>query len=129
MQKIIIDTNMLLAQFEFGVDVPSELERIVHAPISLLVPSGTMGELSSHAGRTGKKAAAARFVLSNLAKLHTRFQLEVAPSEGRVDDWILKYAQSNPVIVATNDVPLRRRLLAAGVKVIAVKGKSKLDFV
>ena len=51
------------------------------------------------------------------------------PSGGQVDDWIIKYAQKNGVCVATNDVPLRRRLLSYGMQVIAMKSKSKLDFV
>jgi uncharacterized protein len=128
-KKILADTNFLLMQFEYGVDLPGELLRIVHEPFALLVCSGTMGEIRMLAGKAGRKAAGARFVLNNLELLKSKFQVEVAESRGPVDEWIFKFAKENQVCVATNDVPLRRRLLEAGVPVIAMKGKSKLDFV
>ena len=132
MQKIIIDTNMLLSQFEYAYDMPGELRRIAAEPFTLVIPSTVMAELEMFAGKTGKRASAARFALQNLPKIKTLFPVEVADEPGfpsRADDWIFKYAQKNHSCVATNDVGLRRRLLALGVPVIAVKGKSKLDYV
>jgi len=132
MQKIIIDTNMLLSQFEYAYDLPGELLRIAAEPFTLVIPSAVMAELNTIAGKTGKKAAAARFALQNLPKIKVLFPVEVVSEHGfptRADDWIFKYAQKNHSCVATNDVALRRRLLALGVPVIAVKGKSKLDYV
>lgn len=129
MKKIIADTNFLMSQFEYGIDLRSELCRIVHGPMSLLVSSGTMGELRMMAGKTGRKSSAARFVLQNLPSIGKRIPVEIVESRGPVDEWIIKHALANRFCVATNDVPLRKRLLAAGVQVIAAKGKSKLDFV
>ena len=132
MDKILVDTNMLLSQFEYAYDFPTELLRIASGPFTLIIPSLVMVEINTIAGKTGKKAAAARFALQNLPRIKTRFPVEVVEEQGfptRADDWIFKYAQKNHSYVATNDVALRRRLLASGVPVIAVKGKSKLDFV
>ena len=132
MQKILIDTNMLLSQFEYAFDMPGELRRIEPEPFTLVIPSVVMAELNTIAGKTGNKAAAARFALQNLPKIKALFPVEVATEQGfpaRADDWIFKYAQKNHSCVATNDVALRRRLLGVGVPVIAVKGKSKLDYV
>jgi rRNA-processing protein FCF1 len=129
MGKIVADTNFLLSQFEYGLDVPSELLRISSAPFTLIIPSAVRRELEMLAGRNGPRAAAARFALQNMEKWKARFGVEEVESEGRADEWIFKYAQKNKVAVATNDVPLRRRLLASGVPVIGVKGKSKLDYV
>ena len=132
MQKIIIDTNMLLSQFEYAYDLPGELRRIASEPFALAIPSVVMVELHTIAGKTGNKASAARFALQNLPKIKTLFPVEIVEEKGfpaRADDWIFKYAQKNHSCVATNDVALRRRLLALGVPVIAVKGKSKLDYV
>ncbi|MFA6907319.1 MAG: PIN domain-containing protein [Candidatus Micrarchaeia archaeon] len=132
MQKILIDTNMLLSQFEYAYDLPGELRRIASEPFTLVIPSAVMAELGTIAGKTGSKASAARFALQNLPRIKTLFPVEVAEERGfpaRADDWIFKYAQENHSCVATNDVALRRRLLALGVPVIAVKGKSKLDYV
>ena len=129
MKKIVADTNFLLSQFEFGVDLPSELHRIVDEPFVLVLSSGTMGEIASIARRTGKRASAARFVVNNLPKLRTLFTIEEVPSVGKVDEWIIKYARKNTISVATNDIILRKRLLGMGVPVIIMKGKSKLDFI
>ena len=129
MKKIIADTSILLSQFEYGIDLPSELLRINNGPASIVIPSVVMGELHMLAGGRGKRAAAARFVLHNLEKMPPSLPVEEKESWGKADEWIIKYAQNNRVCVATNDVALRRRLLALGVPVIAVKGKSKLDFV
>lgn len=128
-RRVVVDTNFLLMPYEYGIDLPSELLRIVHGPITLVMSSGTQRELETLAGRNGRRATAARFVLQNLPLIRSKFPVEVAPSSGEVDKWIIKFAQDNEVAVATNDVPLRKRLLAMGVPVIAMKGKSKLDFV
>jgi rRNA-processing protein FCF1 len=132
MIQILIDTNMLLAQFEYAFDLPGELLRIASEPFMLVIPSTVMSELQTMAGKTGKKASAARFALQNLPRIKSMFPVTVAEEPGfpsRADDWIFKYAQKNHSCVATNDVGLRRRLLALHVPVIAVKGKSKLDYV
>ena len=129
MKKILVDTNFLLMPFEYGIDLAGELQRIVHEPLMLVVPSAVFAELRMLEGKAGKNSAAARFFLQNLEKFRQRFAIEEVQSRGGADEWILKYAQNNSVTVATNDIPLRRRLLALGVPVIAMKGKSKLDFV
>ena len=132
MFRILIDTNMLLSQFEYAFDMPGELLRIASEPFTLVIPSVVMTELHTISGKTGKKAAAARFALQNLPRIRSMFPVETVEEKGfpvRADDWIFKYAQKNHSCVATNDVGLRRRLLALGVPVIAVKGKSKLDYV
>jgi len=129
MRKIVVDTNFLLMPYEYRIDLVSELRRIIHSPITLVVSQGTLNEISMLSGRAGRKAAAARFILSNMEKFKSAFGFEIAPDTGAVDKWILKHAQENLLTVATNDVPLRKRLLAKGVPVIAMKGKSKLEFV
>jgi len=129
MKKIVVDTNFLLMPYEYGIDLPGELMRIIHGPITLIISSGTKNELETLAGRNGRRATAARFVLQNMALIRSKFPVEVVPSKGAVDNWIINFARINGVTVATNDVPLRKKLLAMGVPVIAMKGKSKLDFV
>lgn len=128
MKKIVADTNFLMSQFECGVDLPAELHRIIAEPFSLVICSGTMDELRAIAGRTGKRASAARFVLNNFHVLRSKLAIEEVPSRGIVDEWIINFARANKIAVATNDVRLRQRLLGLRVKVIVMKGKSKLDF-
>ena len=129
MAKIIADTNFLLMPFEHRIDMASELLRIMHEPFTLIIFSGTQNELQTLAGRVGKRAAAARFVLQNMETIRKKFKVETIASTGEVDRWIIKFVQENSVCVATNDIPLRMKLKALGVPVISMKGKSKLDFV
>lgn len=129
MQKVVVDTNFLLAQFEYRIDLVSEFRRLASGPLILVVASGTLDEIEVLSGRAGRAASAARFVRANFGLLQKAFQVEIAASSGPVDEWIIKYAQKNSVSVATNDLPLRARLRALGVPVIAMKGKSKLDFI
>ena len=128
MARIIVDTNFLLMPFEYRIDLASELLRIIHEPITLIIAAGTMRELSTLAGRTGRRAQAARFVLQNMGQIRKKFTVEEVPSTGEVDRWIIKHVQENNVCVATNDIPLRKKLLALGVPVIGMKSKAKLDF-
>ena len=128
-KKIIADTNFLLMPLEYGIDLAGELERIVHEPVALVIPSVVMGELRSLAGKTGKRSSAARFFLQNEGEFQRHFRIETARSAGPADEWILNHARKNSLTVATNDIPLRKRLLASGVPVIAMKGKSKLEYI
>lgn len=128
MKKIIIDTNILMMPFEYGVDLMGELLRLINEPLTLVIPSGVLRELTTLGGKTGRRAQAARSAAASLERLKTRFIVEVVDSEGEVDGWIIKYACKNKILVATNDVPLRRQLRASGVPVVAMKSKAKLDF-
>ncbi|MCX6769091.1 MAG: hypothetical protein NT051_00215 [Candidatus Micrarchaeota archaeon] len=129
MEKILVDTNMFLSQFEFRLDLPSELLRIARGPVTLIVPSGAIDEMRTLSGRTGKRAVAARFALQHFDSLQGKFKLQIEKSEGKVDDWIIKYAQKNKICVATNDAHLRQRLFALDVKTIVIKSKSKLEYI
>jgi uncharacterized protein len=128
MKKVIVDTNFLMMPFEYGVDSIGELLRLINEPVKLVLPSGVLGELCTLSGRTGRRAQAARSAIASIEKLKSRFEVEEVKSEGAVDGWIIKYAQSNKILVATNDVLLRRRLRALGVPVVAMLSKAKLDF-
>jgi rRNA-processing protein FCF1 len=127
-QKIIVDTNFLLMHFEYGIDLPNELLRIARGPVALIIFSGTINELKTLSGRTGRRATAARFALQHFDSLKKHFTVEIIESSGAVDEYIIKSAQKNTVCVATNDVPLRQRVLAMGVPAIVMKSKAKLDY-
>jgi len=128
-RAIVVDTNFLLMPLEYRIDLVSEMLRIAHGQVNVLIPTVVYNEVKMLAGKTGKRAAAARFFMNNFDKFKEKLHIKIIESDGMADRWIIKYAQKNPVYVATNDIPLRLQLLALGVPVIAMKGKSKLDFV
>jgi len=122
---VLLDTNFLLVPYQFKLDIFTKLDELIEVPHSFLVPSGVRGELEKLAKGKGKEGAAARFAIKLLA---VRKPEEVA-SEGNVDDWILKYATKNKIIVATNDRNLRGRLKKNRVKVISLLSRSRVGVV
>ena len=64
MQKIIIDTNALMAITQFRVDIFAELERTLDMPFQFEVLSGTIDELHKISlQQTGKYKLAAQLAL------------------------------------------------------------------
>ncbi|MCX8197718.1 MAG: hypothetical protein N3F07_00785 [Candidatus Micrarchaeota archaeon] len=129
MQKILLDTSFLMLQFEDGIDLSFSLQELLDSPACLLLPTGMLSELRAIAGRGGRRASAARFVLQNLPQILRGFAVEQVESKGPLDEWIFKYAEKNKVTVATNDAKLRSRLKKAGIPAITAKSKAKLGYV
>ena len=45
-----------------------------------------------------------------------------------VDEFILKFSGENAAVVCTNDKKLKKRLKKEGIRVIQMRGKSRLEF-
>jgi hypothetical protein len=104
----------------FGVDVMSELDRLLQRRYSLVIPKPVVGELKKLAAR-GKPAerSAARLGIA-LAK-----RGKVVNVEGNADEVILTMACEN-CVVGTTDAELRRKLRRKGVSVMYLREKSHL---
>lgn len=126
-RPVILDTNFLLIPFQFKIDIFRELEYVIEYSHTYVISSRTIKELKKLGKFIGKDGMAARLALK-LVEANGK-KIEVIESEGYVDDWIVDFAKKNNAIVCTNDSKLRRRLREAEIKVIAMKSKSKVDFV
>ncbi len=118
--KVIIDTNGLMAQGKFGVDVFEELGRLGYD--ECVLPSAVMDELKV---LEKKVRGADRVALAVAKSLATRCQVVEAP--GEADAVIVELAKRLGVPVFTNDSELRRRLRDEGVKTIYMRSKHKLE--
>ncbi|WP_284014630.1 PIN domain-containing protein [Halobaculum litoreum] len=107
---------------ECGVRVFDELDRLVDDP-DLVTPEAVVAELEKLATGAGEEATAAS-VGRDLAE---RCRV-VATTEEYADDAVVELAsgESFDGYVATNDRPLRERLLARGVRVIGLRGANTL---
>ncbi len=123
MKKILLDTNFFLVPFQLGVNIMSELDRVMQEPYQMMTIKPVKEELEKLA-RTGKgdDKSAARLAV------HLARNIDVEEAPGKGDDAILDYTRSREdVIVATNDSDLRKRLRKAKVKTIFVRNRSVLE--
>jgi rRNA-processing protein FCF1 len=129
---ICMDANALMMPVEADIRVFEELDRVladgetagtVEADPAFAVPRAVLGELERLAGGAGEAATAAGVGL-DLARERCRV-LDHDATNG--DAAVFECGTRETVThVATNDGPLRDRLLDAGVPVISLRAKHKL---
>ncbi len=124
---VIPDTNFLLVPGQFGVDVFSELRRILDVRFKIAVPNVVLQELEVIERKSrGKDLMAIRMA----KKLAERFERVDIGEFGKrpIDDQIFEFAVKNKrVIICTNDKGLKRRLREKGVPVVYLRSKKILE--
>ena len=118
---VILDTNFLLIPEVHGVDILSELERILNLKYELVIPEVVIGELR-HIKKDGepseKKAASIALDLFD--------DVKIVESEKPADEEILRLASEMDSVVGTNDKNLKKQLRNRGIPVIYLRQKSHL---
>ncbi|WP_297519333.1 PIN domain-containing protein [Thermococcus sp.] len=124
---VVPDTNFLLVPGQFGVDIISELNRILDVKFRIVIPNVVLDELDVIERKTrGKDLLAVRMA----KKLAERFEtVEIGRfGEKPIDDQILDFAVKNErVIVCTNDKGLKKRLREKGIPVVYLRSKKILE--
>ncbi|MDN5358167.1 MAG: uncharacterized protein PWP76_10 [Candidatus Diapherotrites archaeon] len=118
---VVVDTNMLLVPFQFGVDVFEEIRRLV-PNARIVVLKGSIRELDKIAQQGVKE----RKYVTLAKKLISINRVEIIDREGPVDTELVRLAKEG-AIVATNDRELKRRVWEAGGRVIALREKNRLE--
>jgi len=121
-----LDSNFLFLPLKGGVDIFSEIERVLSAKPDLILLTPVLKEIERLATRSGKPSVRrdAAFA-SKLAERCRKVDFEVRLGE-KVDDLLIRAAGEMGGIVATNDRGLRHRLRASGLPVIYSRAKSHL---
>lgn len=119
--KVIADTSFLMIPGLFGVDVISELNRLVERRYVLVVPSPVVGELKklSKLGTSAERSAA-RLALALVKRG------KVIEARGSADEAVLAAASGGDCVAATTDAALRKGLRGLGVPVVFLRQKSHL---
>jgi rRNA-processing protein FCF1 len=120
--KVLLDTNFMLLPSRHKIDIYTEIKRLVPEEHTLATLSSAVKELRQLEGLTRDGLAAK----VGLALLENK-KVEILPSEGFVDDALVKYASENKSIVCTNDRELKRRLRKAKAGIIYMRGKNHLE--
>ena len=119
MEKIILDTNFLLAIGELNLDIFQAIRDACDFPYKLYVLEGTLDELEKLIkGRLLSKRNTSSFALKVL-KSKDITVLETV-SKGSVDDQLVAL---DGYLVATVDRELRKRLKAERRKVLTIRQK------
>jgi len=125
MQKVVLDTNMLLVPFQFHVDIFSEIDRLMEGRAEPVLLSPCVEELKALAAGSGRDARAAKAALDMVERL----KLNKTKAGGPADDAIVEYALKEKAAVCTNDKELRDKLRKKGIRTIGLRDNSHLAFV
>ncbi|HIH88115.1 TPA: twitching motility protein PilT [Candidatus Bathyarchaeota archaeon] len=118
--RVLLDTNFLMLPLRFGVDIKSELGRIVESSFKLVTTLAVVDELLrlKHQVKPGK-VKEIDFALATAEGIE-KIDDALGPKED-VDDQLIRLAESRGVVVATTDAELRRRLRKAFLPVIYMR--------
>ncbi|MCD6414020.1 MAG: hypothetical protein J7L23_00135 [Candidatus Diapherotrites archaeon] len=112
--RVLLDTNFLTLPQQFHVDIVEE--------IKFQIPSAELATISP--------------VIDELRELPTggvglelirKGLVKTIPATGKADDALLERALGDHAVVCTNDKELRKRLRSAGVPVMYLRGRKKLQ--
>jgi uncharacterized protein len=121
--KVLLDTNALLLPHQFGIDIFSEIGRLVPEKHDIFTLRTVVDELVGIAkSSTTDDGVAARVGLMLLKDKG----VGILPSQGTVDDAIVDFAINERAIVCTNDVGIRNKLKESGLKVLCMRGKKRM---
>lgn len=117
MAKILLDTNFLVAPFQFSFDVYEELERLYPYAELYTLDDALQEAKSIESGKYSE-------LVPQMLKAQ---EVDVLQTEGRgeVDDLIVDV--SDEFVVATNDKELKDRLIQQGRPVIVVRSGNHLE--
>ena len=118
--SVVVDTNFLMIPGLFGVDIFSELDRVLDRKFKLIIPEPVVKELNRLARGASAERSAAKIALALVRR--GRVVKTDAPADGA----ILELAKRESTVVGTNDARLRKELRARGVPVIYLRQKSHL---
>jgi rRNA-processing protein FCF1 len=110
---VILDTNALLMQFEFKINLKDELTKLLGV-YEIQIPSSVLNELENLKDKYSSSAF--KFAL----------KYKIIMTEKKGDESILTIAKELNAVVVTNDRILRKRLKLNGIRVIYLRQKSYL---
>ncbi len=132
MKKVLLDTNFLLIPAQFGVDIFSEIDRVMDDAYELVTIDAVVDELDKLAtqGTAGGKGADKKAAKVGRALLEVK-KVRVLKTEKHLnaDKLIVQQSKSPDFIVATQDQELKRLLKENNTKLIVLRGKNHLELI
>lgn len=124
---VIPDTNFLLIPGQFGVDIISELNRILDVKFEIAVPNIVLDELNVIERKAKGKDLMAVRMAKKLAEMFNVIEIGKF-GEKPTDEQIFEFAVKNSnVVVCTNDKLLKKKLRERGIPVVYLRQKKILE--
>ena len=125
--QVILDTNFLAVPAQFGVDIFSEIERVLERRVEFVLLESTVKEIELKGGLGAGKAEAKVFrIAKDFIQRCTVIKVPESLKAMPVDDQLLEYAISVKGALATNDRELRTRARERRVPVLLLRGKKRV---
>jgi len=121
MRLILLDTNFLIDVIRFKIDL-DELDKLFLTPFELFTLDSVLRELEKISKTKSQESKYAKVALE-LLKIK---KIKILKVKETADKAILSLANEN-IVVATNDMELRKKLKVLGTKTIYLKSKKQLD--
>jgi rRNA-processing protein FCF1 len=123
--RVVLDSNFLILPLTLRLDIFSEIERLLPGRVEFLVVSSVRKELEKLSSKKTEIGRRATFALELLDRcIYVNLDLEQRTT---VDEALVDFARKKKVIVATSDMPLRKKLRDINVPVIYVRDYSRLE--
>lgn len=120
--KIVLDTNFLTIPAEFGVDIFTDVERVIERSVTFIVLQPVITEIENRLARPHNKTEERKFRIAK--SLLSRCKIVNIPSnDGAVDDLLVDYALTNSAVIATCDRELKKKAKDNGIPVLYLRGK------
>ena len=119
--SVILDSNALMMQFQFHIDIEREVNRLLGGNYRMVVPQIVVDELERLAKEGQQKEATEARMAAELART---FDVIASPGDG--DTGILRLAERLNAVVVTNDKTLRARLRAKDIPNIYMRSRAFL---
>jgi rRNA-processing protein FCF1 len=115
-EKIVLDTNFLLAAYELKMDIIQEIFRVCDFKYELFVLDGTIKELERLIKNSSlSKKQSAKYAL----RLIQNHKIQVLKAEKEhVDDALVALKD---YVIATQDAELKRRLRKNNVRILSIR--------
>lgn len=126
--KVILDTNFLMIPGDKGVDIFTEIEKLIHEPYELCIIDKSVAELEVIADKNGRKKEGFSAKLGLILLKQKNLKILNSSSGEYADRAIVDYAEKNPekVVIATQDKNLRDELKKLPVRVIQLRQEKYL---
>ncbi|MEM3281803.1 MAG: hypothetical protein QW591_01670 [Candidatus Micrarchaeaceae archaeon] len=118
---IILDTSAMVFSMRNRIDI-FDVVRERFPGHAILISEGIIKELERFSRSKQRIGKYAKLLLMNIR----RSDIKIDKDNGYVDSWILKAASESQGIVCTNDIALKRKLEANGIKVFSISRKGLL---
>jgi rRNA-processing protein FCF1 len=123
---VLLDSNFLILPVSQRIDVFNEIEKLLSTNVIFVTIRPVINELkrlSKKSTKLGKKALLALNFISKCKILE--FDSENV-LKGNTDDFIVEFSKGKEIIVATNDINLKKRLRELNIPVIYLRGHSQI---